>query len=129
MWPINCSFMEPIVSFPWSHEPDSWPYPKSAEPCLQVHFDIILPGCPSGIFCSRFPTKILYEFLISSNTQLDLHFCVTGIIYGKELNLWSSSLYRILNFSISPFNHVDMFSLARFSRRLLLVLSPRYCNT
>jgi hypothetical protein len=61
---------------------------------LSTHLRLSLP---SGLYPSRFPTNILYEFLVSNCadhlTLLDL---IILIMYGEGYNLWSSSLCSFL---------------------------------
>jgi hypothetical protein len=58
-------------------------------------------GIPSGLYLSRFPTRILYAFLFSPmratcSSRLILYDLITLIVLGEESKLWSSPLCSFL---------------------------------
>jgi hypothetical protein len=70
--------------------------------CLKIYYNIILPFKLSSSQWSLpycFATTSLYEFFISSIRVTSHSFdMMTVIIFGEAYNLWSSSLYSLLQF-------------------------------
>jgi hypothetical protein len=59
-------------------------------------------GLPSGLFCSVFPNKFLYAFIIySMHVTCPAHLILFDLIilikFGEQYKLWSSSLYSFLH--------------------------------
>jgi hypothetical protein len=97
--------VEHECSLPHLQEPATCPYPESDQSSPFPH-DIswsfililsyhIIPGLPSGLFSSGFPTQILYAPLQSTiratcPAQLNLLNLITQIIFGKAYRLLSS---------------------------------------
>ena len=92
------------------HIPWPKPYHSMSDPNSRRSFNIILQlnlGFPSGLFTSGYPTKNLYEILLSTiratwPAHLILLDFTTRTIFGKE--------YRSLNSSLCNFLHSPITS-------------------
>jgi hypothetical protein len=133
--------VKPVISLPYSQEPDIEPYPESVEssphiitPYL-IHFNIVLPNTPWSSKWSvpfRFPDQnclcishVSHAYRMSCNLILLL---IKFILFGEEYRLWSSPFVIFSRLLLIPLSYAQMLSSAPCSQTVNMRSSLRVGN-